>query len=534
MEKANKRLDLILLIFSIIWVVIVGLDYINKHPLYEFSYLYFRFYRLTLFFLGFSSLVAFFSKKSTAFRKYYFTGVGLAVTLIIFLSSLAISFSAYVADVDFGLGHLVNFLWGNIKSLLFLAALSLSAYCYGDILKIRFIKHPIYKIALGLIVIVNLILFVASIKYYNFYSALCILILPVVINFRQLPQLFYAITFRPVKEIPSGYLGIISLLGVMFFLCINFAHTHSPFPVGFDSRNFYMNVARQVSLKEGLIFGHRPYNWSLIISLGYSIFKSSAIAVSISFYGFILSCFAIYQLGKKALGIKNDYVLFVLLLITITPAISNQLYIELKTDMGLLFYQTISILYLIKLFKSKGFNKFLKMDSVVKFRMKGNLLKVCLLGLFLGFGLSIKMTNMFLVFAIVVCIYWLFSESNKVILSVVSLTSLVFIIAGLDNLTGLNEYHLGMTTLKVVLVLIFLITLILVLLRGRKVQALNATIVAIWLGVFSIVPLSPWIIKNYSDTKSLNPAVLLNGAFVGPDINLNTIDQNYRKSLREN
>jgi len=523
------------MIFSALWLLVIVGDYINKHPFYKFSYLYFRFQNLILFVLIFSTALSSAIYYWPRLRRWVCTGLGLSTVVLVFLTALALSFSKYAPDLDLKIYHVGAFLLTNITALGFLICLVISSYLYGKIIKLPFLNLAIYNIGLGIFAICALLFILAAIKQYNTYSAIAVLVLPFIFHIRSLPKLLFNILLKEVELKGLKIWGGLFLCFTLFFLAMNFAHLHAPFPVGFDSRNFYMNIARQVALSEGLIYGFRPYNWSLLISLAYVLFGSSSLAVSVSFLGYILSTVAIYHLGIKAFKIKVNNVLLGLLILTVTPAITNQLYIELKTDMGLLFFQTLAVLFFVRCMLSKGFNKILKSDQQLAlnpFKMTGNISKIIVLGLFLGFGLSIKLTNMFLVFAMVICLFWIISENKWVISSIFLITILLFMLAGLDKLTGLHEYHLGRTGLIIALSLVSLITVTFSFLNARK-KVINGVVISAALALFTAVPLLPWMVKNYNDTESIHPSSLLNGAAAGAKVNMNTFHTNYIKSLDE-
>lgn len=532
MKPRSRIADYALVIFSIVWIVVIGNDYINKHPFYAFSFEYFRFPRLAAFFLVFTSFVSFLSLKYGVFRRIAFSGLGVFITASIYFSALGISFSEYVPNLDFGTKELFSFLLSKYRPLSVLAAISLSAFLYGNIIKFRLLDSVILKIALGVIVICTFIYFLAALGYYNLTTALTILVMPVLFNIRELPKIFKNIFVGHSRFSEVNFWGYFCLLSCIFFLCLNFSHIQSPFPVGFDSRNFYMNIARQVSLTESLVYGHRPYNWSLLISLGFVLTKSSASAVGISFYGFLLSLIAMYHLGVKALKIDKNYVLFSMMIICFTPAIVNQLYIELKTDTGLLFMQLVSILYFLRLFGDDGFTEFVKLESLKIFPMKEFLKSFIILGLLLGFGLTIKMTNMFLVVSLIIAIFWIISNDKVVILSAILMSIILFIVGGLDRLTGLVEYHSGMTYFTAILIIAFIVCGLISFAR-KRLPLFKATILTLVIGVSAFMPLMPWLAKSYLETGSLNPTTLLNGATVGPDIDLNRMQRNYINTLEE-
>ena len=334
-------------------------------------------------------------------------------------------------------------------------------------------------------------------------------------------------TFKSYDLGKLNALGTMSLVFLVFFFMLNFMHSQTPFPTGFDSRNFYMNIAKLVSSNEGLIYGWRPYNWGLLMSTGYTLFSENSISISISMYGFILSVFAAFHLGRNVLKLNVNNVLFALLLITVTPAIANQQFIEHKTDMALLFFQIISLSLFLEIF---GTAKVQQDDDYLK-NVKQVSIPLIVLGLFLGFGLTIKMTNMFLVFAIVIGMYSM-SKHPSMLAGILSFALALFLLAKLDDLTGLRKYHLSVNYVILGLIIIGSVLLAVSFARSR-IPLLRTTRFAFILGFFALIPLLPWMIKNHIETDSYNPVKLLNGAQAGPAWDMRQMDRNYRQSLRK-
>ena len=271
------------------------------------------------------------------------------------------------------------------------------------------------------------------------------------------------------------------------------------------------------------IYGFRPYNWSLLISTGYVLFESNPVALSISFYGYILSLFAMYHLGSKTLKLNPNIILFVMLLFTVSPAITNQLHIELKTDLGLLFFQLMTLSLFLQYISKHSDEEnakvlFLNFNS-----------KLLFIGALVGFGLGIKMTNLFLLFALIICLFWIKSKSIISTLGVVSLTMALFILVRLDDLSGVRIYHLGLNYLMGACAILGVLLLGRGLLNDR-VAIVNSVKNVFVIGMVAGLVLLPWLVKNYNETKSLHPQVLLNGATMGPDINFQLLHRNYINS----
>ena len=139
------------------------------------------------------------------------------------------------------------------------------------------------------------------------------------------------------------------------------------------------------------------------------------------------------------------------------------------------------------------------------------------------------MTNLFLLFALIICLFWIRSKSIITTLGVISMTMALFILVRLDDLSGVRTYHLGLNYLMIACSILGVLLLVYGLMRDRA-AILNAMKNVVVMGMMAGLVLLPWLVKNYNETKSLHPQVLLNGATMGPKINLQTLHRNYINS----
>lgn len=522
--------EFLLVLFIIVWCLVIIADYVNKHPLYYFSYKYFRYQNLSLFILSFTGVLYLLNSKFEKVSRFLFTGSSLIVIVVIYITALCLAFSKYVPELQLELANVNQFLAINFKSLSYLFLITISAYLYGNLFKRLNLPFVDFKISVGLILLISHLFIFAAIGLLNLYSILWVLLLPIVLQIKMLPDLLSSIFIQKVDLAHLNVIGFFSISILILYLLINFTYIQTTFPLGFDSRNFYMNIARQISESESLIYGYRPYNWGLLLSTGYILFKSSAVALSVSFYGFIISLIAIHQLCVRALKIDINNTLLLLLIIAVTPAITNQLYTELKTDMGLLFFQTVSISYLLHLFKDSSFVNWIKKNEKLEHRFSLKyIVSLSVLGLIIGFGLTIKLTNLFLAVAIIVAFIWISTENFFIITSAILSALVVLYLGKIDNLSGLSQYHLSTGKFFVGLLILATIAFFIGVIKDKvkiigTIRALSIMI------IFMILPLLPWMIKSYNESKSLNPEQLLNGIKPGPDITPYSIISNHKNS----
>ena len=525
----NNRAEVTLILVFAIWIFILSIDYYNKHPQYYYALKFFRYPNISIA-VVFSAFLASILLK---FRLTWFNklakNITILISIIFFVFILGLSFTKYSGQTDIVGKELLQYLYTVSKSIFGLIFLTISAYLYGY-LPFRLTKiDSIVRIGLGLAIISFLIFLLCFLNVYTLVSALALLCLPYVVGITVWPKIVFRFFTESYNVSPLNVLGLCSSVIVLFYLTMNFVYIQAPFPVGFDSRNFYMNIARLVSINESLVFGYKPYNWALIISLGYKVFDSSAVALSLSFYGYLLSFYAYIKLGTKYLKLDLNVILFLGLLITVSPAITNQLYVELKTDFGLLFFQIIAIILFCQLIKN------LRVSNIEKF--KSSIIQskafVILLGVILGFGIGIKLTNIFLIFSLLLAFVWIVSRNILFVIGCSLATIALFILAGMDDMSGLSQYHDNLLVFAILLMVVGIGMIIKFAFQEYK-TALMSLLFASSLGLVTMLSLSPWLLKNAIETNSLNPSVVLNGAYPGPGYNLYDLMKNLEEVEKNN
>ena len=102
-----------------------------------------------------------------------------------------------------------------------------------------------------------------------------------------------------------------------------------------------------------------------------------------------------------------------------------------------------------------------------------------------------------------------------------------------EDLSGLQAYHKSIN-LTSMLSGVSGIGLIVFEFIKHKVSTIKNITYSMIMGVSILVAFSPWIGKNFIESKSLNPKTLILGKGSGPDIgNFNTINRNYRNSKKK-
>ena len=207
------------------------------------------------------------------------------------------------------------------------------------------------------------------------------------VNYRESAWFVRKVIWSKI-EVPTDFniWGGILAFFTLVYLTMNYLYSQAPFPLGFDARNYYVNISKLIADAQGLIEGFQPYAWSLVMSTGYIAFDSPEITMFISTLGGILALFAIYELSHRYLRVDSNLSWFVVLLVMVSPTITNHWMIEFKTDLALMFFQlTILNLMMWWLFVEKK----VKAKKPFLLESKNDLLVIILLGVLLGYCLAI-------------------------------------------------------------------------------------------------------------------------------------------------
>lgn len=531
-KVSNKYLRIAAIVVSILWVLLVTIDYINKHPGYYLSFKYFQYPKLyAFFFLSIGFLIWHF--RFDKFFKKKIPINGLSITILAILYSIAISLShkdfsfspTSIGDVF----HHVRWVWAVI-GILFIMTMTLKSI--GQYLnRLTFYKYLesnyLLDLSIGLVLFISVLFMLGVFGVISPNSVITVLFIFALLNLFDLVKSIQNFFLQRIRIDNISSLTIFGFLFCLIYLVLNFQTSIGPYPSGFDSRNFYMNISQLISDNNALVEGFQPYNWSLFMSIGFVLFNKVELAMGISFYGVILVLLASYMLGRKVLKLDSSVIFLCFGVFLVTPAITNQMNVELKIDFGLLFFQIMTLFYAIELL-SKLYSP--KQETEWKDNVKSVLPLICVIGLLSGFGLGIKMINLFMIFNIVALLWW--DSKNRIgTIGILSFVLLFFLLGGIDTISGLNLYHLSVKYVIGILALMVVGSLAYSFLKHSYTTKLRFSITVIYLFVTGLM-IVPWMIKNYSETHSLNPQSILFGKSPGPDLNLNQMMLNYEKTAR--
>ncbi|PHN06458.1 hypothetical protein [Flavilitoribacter nigricans] len=562
----DKIMRIIGISFAAFWMIFTFLEYWQYHEEARRALDFFQYSELVLVLLPVGALLVFLFHRFRGQKWMDYTSSGLGLTVISLLLSLVLingffyenlgSFLSITENTTFlgtllgvagGVYFIVLVVYANGRALrqIFAPDLSLSA-------------PGLVFVALGIIALVTLLFILGIFGGLFGFILWPLLLFTLFLSWRSAWHFIQISLLRPIgifKDLNILGLSIYYLLGL--FVLMNFIQVARPYPTGFDAMTFYVNLSSLIRDYHGLVQGHGAYNWSLFMALGLLLYSKISITLSLSFLGSLLSLFALYNLGRKWLD--GNYSLLVLFIFYTIPMISWLSYRDMKVDMGLLFYSLLIVSVLVewlrpapappkrevplkavKKIKNKkvsknssppgaGFRKWLEPYLPAIFREHPHLV---LIGILTGFALGIKLSALIILLALIPAIAY--AKGNWMAFGATTSLSMAFVlIARLDSQAALRPLHLWADQLQWLLLLIGLGLSVYLFLKHKAIF-LRILRMAMVCAVLSGLFLSPWLIKNVVESRSLSVSGLTNGKTASPSPGIQEIKEIYQNQQNGN
>jgi hypothetical protein len=522
----NQGTKFLITLFSVFWISFIFIDYLNKHALFTLALSSFHYFDLTLVYLVLGGALVWLAGKSFA-PRWFFSGA-FAFLLGLVLLFITNQFYYFRVIEAYGLENQV------IKAVLVVAFYALFlvfiiAFCFvaGKFLlekiPLKWKKRdvPIFSILLGISLFMLFLFLFGALKVlnplvlYGFMAAIFILRYQDALDF--LKKIFLS---RPETFKKYSWLGFGSLYFLILAISLNLGRIISPMPTGNDAQNYYVNIARLIHDYSGLVEGFQPYNWSLFMASGYVLTGKTEATLTLSFIGGVLALFAFFRLGKALFRMDENYLMLGGLLFYLTPTVFTQSISELKIDLGLLFISLGILLLWTRWLRGLKLSDSLPLQEN---DWKNSILCAILLGSLLGISLGVKLTSLFLLFALVAGI-WHFFFGWKGFLSASLFTLGFVLLIRLDEMIAMRQYHLSVEWVQWSLLALGLagFTWLLKENTPRFVQVLK---ISLLIGAFAALFFLPWAGKNLVETGSTSPTLLLRGKKPGAEMNLKILEQ---------
>ena len=336
-------------ILSAVWIMLTFVIYWQYNPYYYSAFQFFQYFDLSMILFLLGGGIIWGIQKSKKKSLHYLNGMTLFGGALLLDIIITILFYGKVDSMELTVKgivlHLSQFI--GVAACLFLIYLVIRSFgiLFTEMfpIKIRKSDFPIIQTAIGILILVQILFILGIFHVLYSFVLIPIFLLLLILTRQKVFQLIKNTLFKPII-LPKNLnaVGIYSFLFLLFFLVTDFVQILRPFPLGTDSINLYANLPNLIGDYHGLVDGHQPYNWSLLMSLGLTIFGRIDVVLGLSFLGGLLSLLALFQLSRKWLNV--NYAALCLLLFFSVPMINFLSYLDMKTDMGLLFILLSAVL----------------------------------------------------------------------------------------------------------------------------------------------------------------------------------------------
>lgn len=527
-------------LFGLGWMLFIFLDYQYHTPYLGNVISNFDYWDCFIVILAIIGGLFFWQNKKLKFGKsitikglsgWQVYGYLLIVQIIIFLFYLNKS----GPDIGISTENILYFIFNSIFIHLLLFLIVLLAYVAGSwllsILQIRFAKPSkiVVATAFGFAILAFLVFVAGLLGFLKFWVIAPVFLAVLIVGYKNILPFLKNTLFKRSPDLKIHPLTILPFITILIMVSMNLTAMMRPMPIGFDALNLYMNIPNLMGQYETLTAGGQAYNWSLIMSLGFVLFDSTAMALMLSILPGILSIWVVYRIARMQLNIS--YSILAASLFYSIPVIVWQSSQEAKVDLGLLFIILSAVFCLISntLNPVKGStefpNKFWK-----HFSKDPQYLQVILItGILAGFAFGIKYTGLFAILAFISLIFYkrlgTLGYFGSYFIGCAFLFGLGLYKFSSIDLTNWSTFFISSISIIIGITLVIISAV-------KKLPSLGLVIKSTALLLISgMLAFSPWILKNVWEAKSISVDAVMNGRNPLPPIGPGFTSQRNRISM---
>lgn len=431
----RKLTNLISGVFILVWGFVILVQYWHNNPKYEKAFQLFQYADLLIFLLILGGGISFLLHKFPDKLDKRINGIAAFVGLCL-IDGIGFYFY-YATDKSVGgstasfAAHFAWFLGLGLSLFLIYLVIRVLGIIFTSVFPLKLPKDdlPVIQAAVGSMLLCLLLFGLGLVGLLQVYILVPIILLLLVFHWKLTFEVLKKTFWQPlIKAKELNVIGVFSFLFLGVFVVFNYIQLMRTFPAGTDSLNLYVNLPNLIAQAGGLVDGHQPYNWSLIMSLGMAIFGRIEVTLGLSFLGAILALTAFFRLCRKRMSV--NYAALCLLLFFSSPMINFLTYMDMKIDMALIFV-VLSVLlvfynWVVRLSneiseinpkaKKKKLKKIVSIPTYLQtahFYVKEKLPPLflenrllILMGLLTGFAFGIKLTILFFFFSLMVAIWF--------------------------------------------------------------------------------------------------------------------------------
>lgn len=509
-----------------IWGLFVILDYLQKTPIFTKALTFFAYWDVVIILLMFSALFVCLSTKNrrigwtVVLEK--LTGWKIYAVLLFFMTVI---FTAFGLKVDLfadgavqGVAHLLLFSV-YIQAAVFLIVLL--AYGVGNWLldglnlKLSSPSQALIDIVTGFSVLIFVLLLVGSLHVLNLWISWTLVLVGMVCLWSRILSFGKKMLIQEIHAFEIPIWQLLPVIILLVYVAMNLMAMIRPIPIGFDALNLYMNTPKLINEYQGLTQGGHAYNWSILMSLGFILFNSTPITLTLSILPGILSLFVLYRLARNY--VDEGWSLVVVALFYTMPTVLWQSTSEAKVDLAALYVMLSAILLIVESSSitetqiNDNQRNQAKPGLLARLRLfkDVDLLHWSLTGWLMGFAFGIKYTSLFAILSCISLICYRYHSKWAFWASFCMCFALVF---SLDlyqlSSTGIDKNSIALLSILLTCLSIGLFAYS--WFKDRRSLLLVGKLVLVF-GLSAGLTFLPWAVKNAWETGALSISALTTG-----------------------
>lgn len=523
-----------------LWFLLIVLDYLFHHPYFGEAIADFHYGGLLLlmsFIIG-ASWYSFFRLPEKGKLKSGIRISGLAFYLLLLVLMIVV-FAYYNFTNELfttnPISHLVYFstLAGSLHLIVFCFFLVCFAVGESFLFTLRnhlsLVSQRLLSLGIGISMVGISAVILGLFGFFKPGVIWALIAVVLILRYQSIWKVLEAVLLEPMK-IRVGVPGLLTALVGMIFLAVNLVGAIKAFPIGFDGANLYLNTSKLIGEYQGLTQGGQAYNWSVIMSFGYLLFDSPAVAILLAHLPSVLCVLVLFRIGK--IFMSSEKSLLAAVLFYTAPYISFHNLTDEKVDLGFLFISLCTILLLLEYYQNKQVNG----DSLAKlpvinwgdWSLSDEAYVWILAGWLTGFAFGIKYIA--LINFIAILAYCSYLKAGRFAFGGQLLTAVgVIFLLGLDRFSGISMEGASPSLIAGVFLVPGLILLGLAFAKNRiAVQQLLFPVLLF--GLTFTLAFAPWMIKNIGEHQSFSINHLIEGKSPRPEIIINPDFINQKES----
>ncbi len=412
-------------------------------------------------------------------------------------------------DIQFGLAT------KSLGILAILGLILLTTIATGQTILKKLIKNidddsVLISIGLGLLTIDIGLFILGALNLLNIYATWALFAVLLATSWKSVFEIFKKIIgFKKTYETKIFNTNLALVLILVLTLVVNFIDNISPLARGWDGMNQYINIAKRIGEAGGLIQMGGNYYWELFMSLGETMFGWTTITLNLAdLFPATITAVGLYVVARKFLSKQTS--LIVTAFLYLTPMYLFHGVEDNKVDMATF---AISIIAFLATYK-----------GLFSENKKEKYTYLAIAGLMAGFAFGIKITSMILILTLLTLILYRELKKTGLFAGIISSVGLLIFTGNCYIKQDLPISDSALGIIGLTFLLTGFITIVIKIFKTKKIKLLTGAIIFI---ACSLLAFSPWMIKNFSENRSISIQGLTFGVHPQPVIDWQLMETEY-------